>query len=142
VTELLEIVSRPEVAGGKLTLNGERIRYSIPSADAEARGLLAKLRERKPEVTNLLRVRAATPLGVRIVGWNLKEPPVGIDTCSVVTDPALFARSTLVQLGVALAQPKRWVGWSIPQLIDRLAQVGVNVALESGFPDEISTTHR
>jgi hypothetical protein len=32
---------------------------------------------------------------------------------------------------VALAEPKRWVGWSVPQLIDRLAQVGVTVTLES-----------
>jgi hypothetical protein len=71
------------------------------------------------------------PAGVRLVHWNLKEPPVAIDTCSVVIDPALFARSTLEQLRVALAQPKRWVGWSIPQLIDRLAQVGVTVTLES-----------
>jgi hypothetical protein len=71
------------------------------------------------------------PSGVRLVHWNLKEPPVVIDTCSVVTDPSLFARSTLEQLGVALAEPKRWVGWSVPQLIDRLAQVGVTVALES-----------
>ena len=38
------------------------------------------------------------------------------------------------QLGVALAQPKRWVGWSTPQLIDRLAQVGVIVTLESEGP--------
>jgi len=71
------------------------------------------------------------PTGVRLINWNLKEPPIAIDICSVVTDPPLFARSTLEQLGAALAEPKRWVGWSVPQLIDRLAQVGVIVALES-----------
>jgi hypothetical protein len=70
------------------------------------------------------------PSGVRLLKWNLKQPPVAIDTCSVVTDPALFAMSTLEQLKVAIENPKRWVGWTIPQLIDRLAQVGIVVALE------------
>jgi hypothetical protein len=71
------------------------------------------------------------PSGVRLVEWNLKEPPVAIETCAVVTDSAQFARSTLEQLRTALAQRKRWVGWSVAQLIDRLAQVGVTVVLES-----------
>lgn len=71
------------------------------------------------------------PVGVRLLTWDLKEPPVAIDTCSIVTDPALFATATLTQLRTAIANPKRWVGWSVPQLIDRLAQVGVTVALET-----------
>jgi hypothetical protein len=70
------------------------------------------------------------PSGVRLLTWNLKQPPVAIETCSVVIDPALFASSTLEQLRIALENPKRWVGWTVPQLIDRLAQVGVIVALE------------
>jgi hypothetical protein len=43
----------------------------------------------------------------------------------------LFASTTLEQLRVALANPKRWVGWSVSQLIERLAQVGVTVVLEN-----------
>lgn len=46
--------------------------------------------------------------------------------------------STLEQLRVALTQPKRWVGWSVPQLVDRLAQVGVFVALEAGTRQDVS----
>jgi hypothetical protein len=72
------------------------------------------------------------PKGVRLIEWNLKQPPVAIESFAVVTDPDLFARTTLEQLRIALAEPKRWVGWSVPQLIDRLAQVGVLVTLESG----------
>ena len=137
--EAIDVISRLEAAGGKLTLDREGVRYLIPSGDAETRGLLVELRERKPEVTDLLRVRAA---GVHVIGWNLKEPPVAVDICSVVTDPALFARSTLEQLRTALAEPKRWAGWSVPQLIDRLAQVGVIVTLESGAPEEIPTSRQ
>ncbi len=68
---------------------------------------------------------------VRVVEWKLKEPPIAIETCAVVTDPGLFASSTLRQLQTALENPKSWMGWSVPQLIDRLAQVGVKVAVEA-----------
>lgn len=71
------------------------------------------------------------PPGVRLIECKLKEPPVAIETCAVVADSALFASSTLTQLARALAHPKRWVGWSVPQLIDRLAQVGVRVTLDT-----------
>src|SRR2546430_13150067 len=59
--------------------------------------------------------RSTLPPGVRLVSWNLKNPPIAIETCSVVTDPALFAKTTLEQLREALANPRRWVGWSILQ---------------------------
>ena len=156
MTDLLEVVSRLEENGGSLRLEGDRIRYSVPSGSREALDLLAELRKHRDAVRALLLERAARqggnsssqtpdvvltiPLGVRLVTWNLKEPPVAIDTCSVVTDTPLFARSTLEQLRTAIAQPKRWVGWSVPQLIDRLGQVGVIVTLETQAPKELSTT--
>ena len=132
----MAIIDELEAAGATLRLDGQKVRVWYP--DEERRQALVEqvftLRAHKEEVTAFLRTRGvipAMPAGVRLVTWNLKEPPVAIDTCSVVTDPALFARSTLEQLGVALAEPKRWVGWSVPELIDRLAQVGVIVTLES-----------
>jgi hypothetical protein len=62
VTELLEIVSRLEGTGGKLTLDGERIRYSIPCGDTEAQGLLIELRKHRQAVRALLQQRAAERL--------------------------------------------------------------------------------
>jgi len=61
---------------------------------------------------------------------ELREAPVAIETCSVVTDPGKFARATLEQLRVVVENPKRWVGWSVLQLVDRLAQVGIRVEVE------------
>lgn len=158
MTDLLEVVSRLEENGGSLRLEGDRIRYSVPSGSRDALNLLAELRKHRDAVRTLLIERAARrggysssqtsqvllamPPGVRLVTWNLKEPPVAIDTCSVVTDTALFARSTFEQLRTALAEPKRWMGWSVPQLIDRLSQVGVIVTLDSEAPEEISTTRQ
>lgn len=74
---------------------------------------------------------ASLPPEVRLIEWKLKEPPVAIETCAVVTNSGLFALTTIEQLRIALAEPKRWVGWTVPQLIDRLAQVGVSVVLDS-----------
>jgi hypothetical protein len=78
----------------------------------------------------LLPVESQKICGIRLVEWRLKEPPVLIECASVVVNPPLFARTTLAQLGTALANPTRWVGWTVEQLIDRLAAVGVVVILE------------
>jgi hypothetical protein len=66
--------------------------------------------------------------GVALLSWELRQAPVTIGTGEVVTDPEKFARACLEQLGIALANPRRRVGWSVPQVMDRLAQVGVIVA--------------
>jgi hypothetical protein len=116
-------------------LQGKRVRICFPGA--HQREQLARqvtfLRAHRAEVTELLRLRCSIPTmppGVRLVRWALKDPPVAIETCAAVIDPALFARATLEQLRIALARPRQWVGWSVPQLIDRLGQVGVSVKLE------------
>jgi hypothetical protein len=69
------------------------------------------------------------PHKVRLIEWRLKNPPVMLETSAIVTDPQLFAITTLEQLRIAVEKPRRWMGWSVPQLIDRLAQVGVRVDL-------------
>jgi len=135
-----EVLDRLAQLGCAVRLEGERLKVRGPDVP-EVPPLVSELRARRAEAVAILReqqskpptleeVKAALPAGVRLVSWNLKDPPAAIETCAVVTDPALFARSTLEQLRVALENPKRWVGWSVPQLIDRLAQVGAIVALK------------
>jgi hypothetical protein len=131
-----DVLGAVEAVGVALRLEGKKVRIRFPESHQreELAPQITFLRAHREEVREFLRTRLsfpAMPLGVRLVRWNLKQPPVAIETCAVVTDPALFARSTLEQLRAALAEPNRWIGWSIPQLIDRLAQVGVAVALES-----------
>jgi hypothetical protein len=126
-----EVVSRIEELGGYLELAADGgIRYRVPKDNPEAQALLEAVKAEKQNLLAYLRARPALPPSVRLVSWNLKDPPVAIETCAVVTDPVLFARTTVEQLGIALAEPRRWVGWSVLQLIDRLAQVGVVVRLE------------
>jgi hypothetical protein len=136
-----EILGEIEAAGIALRLDGERVRilFPEPRQREELAGQVAFLRTHRDEVAEFLRKRVAIPRmppGIRLLEWHPKEPPVAIETCAVVTEPTLFARSTLEQLRIALANPKRWVGWSVSQLIERLAQVGVIVALEVGKSSE------
>jgi hypothetical protein len=67
------------------------------------------------------------PPGMALVSWELKPAPVTIGAGETVTDPSKFARGCLVQLGNALATPRRRAAWTVPQLIERLALVGVMV---------------
>ena len=125
-----QVIACIEAAGGALAICGDRIYCRLPEAAAP---LLEELRVRREEVLIILRARSATPpvpMGVRLISWDLKNPPVLIEMSGVVTDPEKFARTTLDQLRAALDNPKRWVGWSVTQLIERLAQVGVTVLLE------------
>ena len=139
-----EIVAQLEGAGGTLELAEGQIRYRIPADCSETRNFLLQLRGRRSEVVALLKARSnepCMPTGVVLLGWSLKKPPVAIETCAVVTDPALFARTTLDQLQAALGERSRWVGWSVPQLIDRLAQVGVTVRLTAASDSDSVSSH-
>jgi hypothetical protein len=131
-----EAVNQVEATGGTFRLDGPKVRVWYPGEEhrQELIRQIAFLRAHREEAAGFLRARAVIPVmppGVRLIAWNLKEPPVAIEACAVVTDSAFFARVTLEQLRTALVRPKTWIGWSVPQLIDRLAQVGVFVALES-----------
>lgn len=128
MSSIQELVDRIEDAGGVLRLYGAKIIYDLPE---EATPLLDRLRANKNAVVEVLRQREALPAmppGIRLVSWNLKEPPVAIEYYAVVTDPAKFARATLEELAERISNPRRQYGWTVVQLIDRLAQVGVTVA--------------
>lgn len=135
MTTVDDLIDRIEAAGGTLSVNGQQIRCRLPQ---EASRLLEEMRARRNELHLFLSRRelvSAMPNGVRLIHWNLKEPPVVIESCSVVTDPARFATTTLEQLRATLKNPKCWVGWNVAQLIKRLDQVGVSVVLDK----EVST---
>jgi len=129
-----ETVGLIEVAGAEFRLDGEKVRVWYP--DKERRQELAAqvnlLRNHRAEVALFLKTRSiipAMPPGILLVSWNLKEPPIVIEYHAIVTDPGKFARATLAELRERLTNPKRKYGWTVPQLIDRLAQVGVTVSV-------------
>jgi len=133
--KLVEAVNDIEAVGAALHLVGDkvRIRYTGQAQRQRLANQVGFLRAHRGDAVEWLKARMTVPPmppHVRLVCWNLKEPPVAIEVCSVVTDPALFARTTLNQLAIAISEPTRWVGWTVPQLIDRLRQIGVVVELD------------
>jgi len=74
LSDVLQIVSRLEQSGGTLVLDGERIRYSVPSGSIEVPGLLAELRQRREEVAELLRHRASWPQKSLEAGRRFEQP--------------------------------------------------------------------
>ncbi len=131
-TAALDAIVDAEAEGIKLRLVDGKVK-AFYSANAQVRvaPLLERLRANRTEVSELLRQRSETPPmppGIRLVHWQLKKPPVMLMRCSVVNDPAQFARYTLDQLQAAL-EGKNWLAghWTIQELCERLEQVGVKV---------------
>ena len=86
----------------------------------------------KTPIPSVSKVSEAPPMpeGVRLISWEPKAAPVGIDVCSVVLDVPKFVQSELSALDSRLNNP--WTirgGFTVPQILDRLAQAGVVVAL-------------
>ena len=70
-------------------------------------------------------------MGVRLVSYTPKRPPVGIESWSVVTDVETFIRTTLADLDARLNNPVAINGgWSVWVMLDRLRQVGLAVEIE------------
>lgn len=73
----------------------------------------------------------AMPAGARLIHWEPKKAPVAIDVCTVVVDVQRFIEAELRDLDSRLNFP--WTirgGWTVPQILDRLRQAGVQVKIE------------
>src|SRR6266403_1709120 len=132
MTPAEQVIERVEAAGGMLSVHGERIRCRLPQ---DAAHLVDELRAYRDEINILLRERKKIPpmpQGVRLVRWELREPPVGLVHIGVVTDVPRFVWSTLCQLDAALRGKQCLAGhWTTRELLDRLEQCGVNVEIEA-----------
>ena len=130
MTSAMEILETINAAGGQLWLvDGERLRYRLPENLAP---LLEVIRERKPDIVELLAQRPPMPAGVRLVSWNPKSAPVQVNRYTTVTDTGKFICSTLLQLEAEL-EGRSWQSgnWGLCGLLERLAAVGCMVALEN-----------
>lgn len=139
-----EVVSKVESAGVAFRLDGDRVRVWYPDNDRrqELAAQIAFLREQRAEVAAYLKARSAIPPmpeGVRLIRWEPKSAPVAIDVCSVVVDVPKFIEGELRALDSRMNKP--WAihgGFTVPQMLDRLAQAGLEVELEP--KGEASTT--
>jgi hypothetical protein len=139
---LLDLVTR---AGGKLTVVGDHLDCELPR---EAEHLVDDLRVHKAELLDLLAIRKLNtmvddqimdapagcptlPAGVRLVAYRPKTAPVAIDVCTLVVNVERFMLAELRDLNSRLNHP--WTirgGFTVPQILDRLAQAGLEVELD------------
>jgi hypothetical protein len=71
------------------------------------------------------------PPGVRLVKYSPKCPPVGVSVCSVVINVARFISRNLEDLDARLNHPAQMgVGDSVPETLAKLAEVGLELALD------------
>ncbi len=61
---IAEVIRQIERAGGRLVLDGERVRYRLPRSFQEPKALLATLRSNRQEVVRLLRERDGESLAL------------------------------------------------------------------------------
>ena len=117
--------------GITIRLDGETLR--LGPREALDDGLIARIKDHKPEILRALATPASPllPKGVRLVRFEPKAPPVAIDVCSVVVDVSKFIQVELRALDARLINPRKiHAGFTIPQMLDRLRQVGLEVELE------------
>jgi hypothetical protein len=70
------------------------------------------------------------PRGVRLIRYQPKEPPIGIDVCSVVTDVDRFIRAELRELDGRLNNPVQIRGgWGVFAILERLRQAGLELEI-------------
>jgi len=135
------LVREAESAGIEIFLDREdkvRVRYAETHRE-QLVGLLAQLRSHRNDVAAVLRERQGVsappecpplPPGVRLVRYAPKSPPVAVQPCSIVTDVDKFIRAYLRDLGWRLEHPKGHVCAPLPEILAKLAEVGVELELE------------
>lgn len=125
-----------EIAGAAFRLDGEKVLVSYPNDERrnEPAEPTSLLRAQRAEVGAYLKARSTIPpipKGVHLVACEPKAAPVRLDLCSVVFDVRKFIEAELQALDSRLNNP--WTirgGFSVPQILDRLREVGVEVEVD------------
>jgi hypothetical protein len=95
----------------------------------------------KPPITDLTvlsprpipAVLQALPAGVRLVRYDPKTPPIGIDICTVVIDLEKFLETELHELNARLHSPIQIRGgWGVFTILARLRQAGLDLEIATG----------
>jgi len=141
VTKLDQAVAEFESKGGEFTLNGPQVSVQYPPEHRDTLApILATLRANRTAVAALIRERYCgvpapaqcppVPLGVRLVKYAPKAPPVAVAPVSIVTDVDKFIRAYLRDLGQRLQHPGTHACASLPEILAKLAEVGLELALD------------
>ncbi len=140
MTETERLMADFERLGGTFKLADARVKVEYPEDVRESvRPILEQLRSRKEEVRQLLYKHPPgtlapaecppLPPGVKLVRYAPKPPPVLLAPWSVVTDVEKFIRAELCDLEWRLKHPKGYAAPPLPEILSKLAEVGVELEL-------------
>jgi hypothetical protein len=128
--KLPEVETEPSIGGGGLCTTEKCPDPELPIPPKSV-PLICDGEDSGPPKPPHTERRPAMPKGVRLIRWEPKAAPVAIDVCSVVENVPKFIESELRALDSRLNNP--WTihgGFTVPQMLDRLAQAGLEVELE------------
>jgi hypothetical protein len=80
-------------------------------------------------------LRLLLPGGVRLIRYSPKKPPVAVAPISIVTDMDKFIRAYVRDLGQRLQYPGTHACASLPEILAKLAEVGLELALDGRQTD-------
>ena len=141
MTKLDQTVAEFEFEGGEFALDGNRVNVLyLPEHREDLAPILATLRAHREAVERIVRERLAgvsAPAGcpklsprVRLIRYDPKTPPVAAQPCSIATDVDKFIRSYLRDLQFRLEHPEAYACAPLPEILAKLADVGVELALD------------
>jgi hypothetical protein len=143
-SRVIEMITKVEACGGRLWLDEDHIKYSAPkSVLPEIRPFLHELRAHRDELAAVLRERPSAegvsappncpplPQNVRLIRYAPKKPPVAVQPRSIVTDVDKFICAYLRDLRFRLEHPEAYACAPLPEILAKLAEVGLELALET-----------
>ena len=134
-------IDRLRELGGSLWLDGEKVRYRVPFGNAEAREVLADLRQDRDAVTAMLQDQASKtpsfaevtsmlPPGFRLVGYRPRQVPFAVAPVSVVTSAGKFFRAYLTDLRWRVENPNGRAAPPLADILAKLADAGLTLVAD------------
>jgi hypothetical protein len=147
---IVDLIEALQSVGVRFRIEGGRVRASLPKpTPSEIISALESLRPYKADVRTLIEARMVAeplpneargvlasadppplPRGVRLLSYCPKSPPVAVTSISVVTDISKCLRSYLQDLEFRLEHPQARVCAPLSEILSKLAEVGVELALD------------
>jgi hypothetical protein len=135
-----EAIKEFESRGGRLLFEGADVTVIYPREQKdETQAVVRTLRANRDRVIEMVRERQGVPApgeclplppGVRLVSYHPKTPPVPISLVSIVNDVDKFIAAYLSDLRQRLAHPNTHACAPLHEILTKLAEVGVELAIE------------
>jgi hypothetical protein len=138
VNALGEALDRVEALGGRLRLEGEKIKIRLPEDCPDAPKLVQAIRSNREAIRQMLfdqqskapsleEVLKLLPPGVRLVSYRPKEAPFAVAPVSIVTNGAKFYRSYLKDLAWRIEHPEGRAAPPLADILAKLADAGLDL---------------